>query len=461
MPRSSAWNQGVARGSSSAGATPRGPSSDDRGWVRHAVQRGRASLPDVPPESLLAKGGRDRHGASTGPRGAAGSDASLPGARKRAAASARVADVLAAIERFAPLALAAEWDNVGLLAGRPEAPARKALLAIDLTDAVAQEALRSGADLLLIYHPPIFKGIRSITAQAECPTALLPELLGASTSIVALHTALDAAVGGTNDLLLDAFATVTRTPLEPLWRDSAKYKLVVFVPADGAERLREGLAAAGAGVIGHYDHCSFESSGAGTFRGDETTNPAVGQRGQLERAAETRLEMVVPAGRLADAVRAVYANHAYEEPAFDIYPLRQPADRGRTGMGRVARLRQPTRGQRLLAQLAQRVDLANASVVGDLRRSFSAVAAAAGSFGVRSFRDPDCLYLTGEFKHHDALDLLKRGITAVHLGHYESERPLLAYVAAQLQRQVPGLKVRVARADRSPFTPVPASQGRA
>src|SRR5512140_1804848 len=117
-----------------------------------------------------------------------------------------VANVLAALNEIAPFELAAEWDNVGLLAGRPEWPARRGLLAIDLTDAVAREALAMGAELLVLYHPPIFKGIRAVTPAATGPTTLLPDLLAARTALIALHTALDAAVGGTNDVLLDCVA---------------------------------------------------------------------------------------------------------------------------------------------------------------------------------------------------------------------------------------------------------------
>src|SRR5437870_1585878 len=115
----------------------------------------------------------------------------------------RVDDVLAAVNEIAPPGLAAAWDNVGLLAGQLEWPGQRALLAIDLTDAVAREALRSRTDVLVVYHPPIFRGVRRISQQAESPTGMLPELLAARTSILAMHTALDAAGGGTNDVLLD------------------------------------------------------------------------------------------------------------------------------------------------------------------------------------------------------------------------------------------------------------------
>lgn len=368
-----------------------------------------------------------------------------------------VADVYNALNAIAPFEYAGEWDNVGLLAGRREWPAKKVLLAIDLTDAVAREALAKRVDALVVYHPPIFKGIRAITDKADAPTGLLPDLLAARISILALHSALDAAAGGTNDILLDVFEPVSRYPLEPLMRDSRQYKLAVFTPAAEVGKLRRALSDAGAGVIGHYAECGFELSGHGTFRGDETTNPAVGRKQVLESVDEIRLEMVVPAARLGEVVRALYTNHSYEEPAFDLYPTRQVAGRGAVGGARVGVLEKPQRGTDLIRQISTRVDLSCAMVVGDLKRPFQSVTAAAGSFGVKAFRDPASLALTGEFKHHDALELLRRGVTAVCLGHYASERPLLDVVCAKLIDRVRGLRATVARVDGSPFKPVRAS----
>lgn len=364
------------------------------------------------------------------------------------------ADLYAALDEIAPFAHAADWDNVGLLAGWMDSPVRAGLLAIDVTDGVADEAIRKRVDVLIAYHPPIFKGIHSVTADAAAPTRLLPDLLAARISIIALHTALDVAVGGTNDVLLDAFELRARYPLEDPLTATRTYKLVVFVPPAEVDALRGALASAGAGVIGHYDNCSYELAGRGTFRGDESTNPTVGRKLRLEYADETRLEMVVPQRQLGPVIRALYANHSYEEPAFDVYPLHQPVGRGQVGLGRVGVLKKPTRGSRLMHQLAPRVDLSAATVVGSLARPFQRVVAAAGAFGVDSFRDPDTLVLTGEFKHHDALALERRGVTAVHIGHYASERPMLNVLRQKLAARFRGARFSIARSGRSPLKPL-------
>jgi dinuclear metal center YbgI/SA1388 family protein len=374
--------------------------------------------------------------------------------KPRRAPPATVAEAYAALDGLAPFAGAEDWDNVGLLAGRSEWPAARVLIALDLTDAVAREALRKQVNVLVVYHPPIFKGTRVVTPQAEGPTSLLPDLLAARTAILATHTAFDVAVGGTNDLLLDLFEPITRRPLEAAPGASDDLKLVVFAPAAEVGRLRRALAAAGAGVIGHYAECSFELSGRGTFRGDETTRPAVGRRQVLETVDEVRMEMVVPGRRVAAVVRALYATHSYEEPAFDLYPLQQAAGRGQVGLGRVGELRRPQRGTTLARRLGRRVDLSVATSVGDLRRSFRSVAAGAGALGGARFRDPDSLVLTGELKHHEALALLRRGMTAICLGHYASEQLVLESLRTRLRGRLPGVRIAISRSDRSPFQPI-------
>lgn len=380
---------------------------------------------------------------------------SRDGRRARSAGAATAAALLQALNEIAPLRYAPDWDNVGLLAGRGEWRVRRVLLAIDLTDAVAREALDGRFDAVLAYHPPIFKGIRRVTPDGEGPTTLLADLLAQRVSVLAVHTALDLAVGGTNDVLLDRFDPVSRRPLEPLVEQGPTYKLVVFVPPQQADGLRAALSAAGAGVIGHYSECSFGLRGAGTFRGDETTRPTVGRRQTLETVDELRMEMVVPRGRLADVVRALYASHSYEEPAFDLYPLHELPRRGSMGWGRVGSLRRPRTGHELIAMIREQVDLSVAVVVGDLSRSFASVTVAVGSPGVGNLRDPASLVLLGECKHHDALQLVRRGVTAVCLGHDRSERAGLRALAERLAQRLAGVAFVQARSDVPVAQPLP------
>jgi hypothetical protein len=98
-------------------------------------------------------------------------------------------------------------------------------------------------------------------------------------------------------------------------------KLVVFVPEESLDLVRDALFAAGAGRIGDYERCSWYTAGTGTFHGGEGSDPTIGERGREERVPELRLETVYPAEREEDVVRALREAHPYEEPAFDLYPL--------------------------------------------------------------------------------------------------------------------------------------------
>lgn len=373
---------------------------------------------------------------------------------KRNSGGPTVGALYTALGEIAPWSGAADWDNVGLLVGSPDWPARRILTALDLTDAVAREALRKKIDALVLYHPPIFKPIRGLTPDTPGPTSLLPELATARVALLATHTAFDAATGGANDLLLDLLKPVRRYPLMPEEGESDEYKLAVFAPRADVERLRRGLSEAGAGVIGHYLQCSFESEGRGTFFGDETANPAVGRKRTLETVAEVKLEMVAPRRRLGAIVRALYENHSYEEPAFDVYPLHRIGGRGRSGMGRIGEFQRRTTGHELVKRLAEGVDLSLATVVGALDRGFQSVAVAVGAFGAEHFHSPDCLAITGELKHHEALLLIRRGVSALCLGHYASERLVLPGLRERLRKTLKTVKIAIANADRSPFRPL-------
>ncbi|NBC10504.1 MAG: Nif3-like dinuclear metal center hexameric protein, partial [Planctomycetes bacterium] len=238
---------------------------------------------------------------------------------------ARLGAVIDVIESLAPPTLAEPWDKTGLQVGDPTQAVSRALVCIDLTEPVLAEAARRKAELIVAYHPVIFSPLTQLTATHWKQRVLL-DAVRKGIAVYCPHTALDAAVGGVNDWLADGLGKGARRPIQPTaWPGSGgNYKLVTFVPPDVADGVRDALSEAGAGVIGHYRRCSFNLAGHGTFQGDETTNPAVGEAGRLEQVEELRMEMVVPRAELAAVVEALYASHPYEEPAFDVYQTVPP-----------------------------------------------------------------------------------------------------------------------------------------
>ncbi len=241
----------------------------------------------------------------------------------------KLSDLIAAMEEIASTKYAESWDNVGLLAGDPAQDVSKVMLTIDYTLAVAEEARRENCDAVISYHPPIFEAIKRVTAPS-----LIFDAIRRGVAIYSPHTALDVAEGGTNDFLADVLGMTERGPLKVAATKASQYKLATFVPEEAVERVSEAMFAAGAGRIGAYSACSFRSAGTGTFLGDESTNPAVGKKGVMERQPEIRVETVVPISAIDAVIRALRDSHPYEEPAFDLNQLAAAPDG--VGIGRVA-----------------------------------------------------------------------------------------------------------------------------
>ena len=340
---------------------------------------------------------------------------------------ATVQTILNCVDRLAPFRLAEEWDNVGLLLGDAARPVRRLLVCLDVTEAVCDEAERTGAEVILAHHPLIFEGVRRLTADTPAGR-LAVRLLGQGRAVIAAHTNLDSAQGGLCDILA---GMLDLADLEPLQAAPAakRFKVVVFVPEAHLDAVRAAAFGAGAGHIGRYSECGFAAAGTGTFLPGEGTQPALGEAGQPTRAAELRFETVVDADRLGAVVAAVARAHPYEEPAIDAYPLHAPPPG--LGIGRVGRPKKSSTLAQLADNLKERAGLQTVGIAGrpECAPERVAVVTGAGSGLVEAVAAAGCqAYVTGELKYHEVLDLSARGIGLVLGGHYATERvPLDAW----------------------------------
>ena len=367
----------------------------------------------------------------------------------------RIADFASAMDEFAPTALAQEWDNVGLLAGSLNATFEKALYCIDLTPAVAQEAVEQQVHVVMAYHPPIFKPLKRITGETTHDCFPLFQCLSHGIAVYSTHTALDAATGGTNDILAAACGMTERQPLEHVPAPGPdRFKLTVFVPHADIQGVSQAMFDAGAGVIGDYDSCSFRVEGTGSFRGNESTNPAVGKKEQFEEVGEARLEVVVPKARLAAVVDAMIVSHPYEEPAYDIYGLTPPPIRG---IGRVGKLPDGSTVASVARRLRDACHAACVQFVGKAEAPVRRGIIVVGSAGRMPFQvglGSGDVVITGEIRHHDALAFQTAGAAAIALNHWTSERPALAALMEGITKKLPGTTHIVSEADCEVFTPL-------
>jgi dinuclear metal center YbgI/SA1388 family protein len=360
-----------------------------------------------------------------------------------------VAEFAASLERFAPCATAAEWDNVGLLLGDPAANVSRVMTCLTLTPDVSAEAVREGAHLVVSHHPVLFRGAKKLTATNSDGQAVLP-LLRAGVAVYSPHTAFDNCAGGINDGLCARLGVVNAVPLRPR-EANRQCKLVVFVPDSDLQKVSDAVFAAGAGVIGQYNECSYRLAGTGTFFGTDSTNPTVGQKGRREEVSEWRFEVVVPEHLVSNVVAAVRKAHSYEEPAFDVYPLK-PGTSG--GEGRLGELSQPATLGELAKRAKDSLGAAVVQIVGDPARPVRTVAlacGAAGEFLSDAIKRKADVFLTGEVRFHDALTARGANVALILPGHYATERPAIEDLATKLAAAFPGTTAWPSRDERDPL----------
>ncbi|MEM7627107.1 MAG: Nif3-like dinuclear metal center hexameric protein [Planctomycetota bacterium] len=367
----------------------------------------------------------------------------------------KLTEVLEGLRQIAPEWLAESWDKVGLHMGDPDQDVTSGLLCIDLTEAVVAEAVEQGCELVVAYHPPIFRPLERLTDDGPWTQRRILAAARANLAVYSPHTALDAAEHGVCDWMCSYIADSNGqgVPIAPKARGRDEFKLVVFVPETHEVAVREAMAAAGAGGIGNYRECSFSAPGVGGFRPVDGANPAVGEVGQRAEVAERRLEMLVPGPRLAAVLLELRGVHPYEEPAYDLFRLEPEPDVGHeaVGAGRLLTLTQPIGPDELadgLAELPETVIKVGHQGVERIKT----VAVCPGAGG-SLFEGVDAdAYVTGEMQHHQVLDLVERGRVVVLLGHTASERPYLPVYRALIERTPAGaVEWRVSEADQAPL----------
>lgn len=348
--------------------------------------------------------------------------------------STRLADVIAVLDDAYPPALAESWDSVGLVCGDPTDEVTNVVVAVDATAAVVEDAIASGAQLLLVHHPLLLRGADSVAANTP-KGALIHKLIKAGCALFSAHTNADSADPGVSDALAEAIGLRVSGPIAPKTADPLD-KWVVLVPEADAPSLQRAMFDAGAGQIGNYRDCSWQVAGTGQFLPGNGATPRLGTVGDLERVTESRIEVIAPTRLRSHILSAVLAAHPYEEPAFDILvPASLPTSRG---LGRVGELDHPITLREFTAQVARSLPATEWGVrsAGDPHRLIRTVAVCGGSGD--SYLDAVTrlgvdAYVTADLRHHPADEHLRRGGPAlVDVAHWASEQPWCAQAKAVL-----------------------------
>ncbi|MGD0622641.1 MAG: Nif3-like dinuclear metal center hexameric protein [Thermacetogeniaceae bacterium] len=363
--------------------------------------------------------------------------------------------VIGWLEEWAPPLLAEDGDNIGLQVGSRGTEIERVLVTLEVTTEVISEAVKEKAQLIVSHHPLIRDPLARLDYESF-PASLAVRLVESRIHFYAAHTNMDAAPGGVNDLLAERLGLTGVSVLRPAPQEKL-YKLAVFIPRGHEDEVRQAICNAGAGWIGNYDECTFQVGGTGTFRPLPGTHPFLGRIGVLERAEESRLETVVPETRLRAVIGAMLAAHPYEEVAYDLYPIKNQAP-CKTGLGRVGRLPDPKPLRAFAEQVGDALGLQAVRLAGDPERPISAVALCGGgamSLLKRAIEAGADVYVTGDVKHHDALNAIGQGIAVIDAGHHATEKIIVPAMAAYLTEKAAAagaqLDVIVSQVNTDPF----------
>ena len=355
------------------------------------------------------------------------------------------------MEAWAPTWTAWERDNVGLQLGDATRRVRRIGIALDITEEVVDEAIRRKTDLLVSHHPLFFHPPRTITSEDRIG-ALALRLLENKIAVYSAHTNLDSTEGGVNTTLAKALGLTDVRFLSPL--TGALVKLAVFVPVGHTDVVHRALSENGAGIIGTYTGCSFNTPGIGTFTAGEGSNPYIGTTGRLETAEEIKVEAVVPRALLSRIVRAVRTVHPYDEMAYDVYPVENPDPT--YGMGAIGTLARSLTLPSFLRIVKKAVGATHLRVSGSPRSVRTvAVCGGSGSDLISRARSAGAdVFVTGDVKYH-AHQESSRHFAIVDAGHWETEHLVLPEIARRLrlamkQRRAAG-QVYVTRTHTNPM----------
>ncbi|MEO5778066.1 MAG: Nif3-like dinuclear metal center hexameric protein, partial [Flavobacterium sp.] len=350
----------------------------------------------------------------------------------------KIKEILSILEEMAPLAYAEDFDNVGLLVGNQENESKGILVCHDALENVIDEAVAKKCNLVVCFHPIIFSGLKKITGKNYVERAVLKAIKN-DIAIYAVHTALDNHKDGVNKIFSNALGLTNTKILVP--KQNFIQKLVTYTVPKNAYVLRNALFAAGAGTIGNYDNCSFNSEGFSTYLGNEESNPTVGIKGELTQTDEIKIEVVFEKHLQSKMVKALFANHVYEEVAYEIYDTQNKHQN--IGLGMIGELEKPMSETEFLAFVKDKMQC------GGIRHSALrgkpiqkvAVLGGSGSFAIKNaiLENAD-VFLTADLKYHNFYEA-ENQIVLADIGHFESERFTKNYIVDFLKKKIPNFAV--------------------
>tara|TARA_R110002033_G_scaffold33214_9_gene70511 strand:+ start:9702 stop:10796 length:1095 start_codon:yes stop_codon:yes gene_type:complete len=359
----------------------------------------------------------------------------------------KIKEILTVLEEMAPLAYAEDFDNVGLLVGDQNQDATGVLVCHDALENVIDEAIAKNCNLVVCFHPILFAGLKKITGKNYVERAVIKAIRN-DIAIFAIHTALDNHQDGVNKIFCDALGLKNTSVLIP--KQNFIRKLITFTTPENAEQVRQALFNAGAGRIGNYNDCSFSSTGIGSYRGNEKSNPVIGKQFENVQTNEVKIEVTFEKYLESKILKALFDSHIYEEVAYEIYELQNTHQN--IGLGMLGTFEEPIEEEAFLQLVKDKM------IAGGIRHSVYtgkkikkvAVLGGSGSYAIKNaiMAGADA-FLTADLKYHQFYEAENQLLLA-DIGHFESERYTKNYIVDFLRKKILNFAIVLSEENTNP-----------
>lgn len=359
----------------------------------------------------------------------------------------KLQQIISVLEEMAPTAYAEDFDNVGLLVGNSNQEISGILVCHDALENVIDEAISANCNLVVCFHPIIFSGIKKITGKNYVERAVIKAIKN-DIAIYAVHTGYDNHKDGVNKIICDSLGI--KNPKILVEKENFIYKLVTYVPTQNAEALRDMLFEAGAGSIGNYDHCSFNSVGKGTYRGNGDSNPVIGKKHEYVEAEEVKIEVTFEKYLQHKILKTLSENHPYEEVAYEVSQTSNKHQQ--IGLGMIGELEEAQDEEAFLLFVKQKMEAGGIRHSEFLNKKVKRIAVLGGSgaFSIATAlaKGADVL-ITADLKYHDFFQAENK-ILLADIGHFESERFTKNKIVDYLTKKIPNFAIVLSKENTNP-----------
>lgn len=359
----------------------------------------------------------------------------------------KIKEIITILEEMAPLAYAEDFDNVGLLVGNSNDKATGILVCHDALESVIDEAVAKKCNLVVCFHPILFSGIKKITGKNYVEKTIIKAIRN-DIAIYAVHTALDNHQQGVNKIFCDHLGLKNTKILIP--KQHFIKKLVTYTIPENADKVRNALFEAGAGTIGNYDNCSFNTNGIGTYKGNESSNPVIGKKEKLTITDEIRIEVLFEKHLENKILKALFTSHIYEEVAYELYTLTNVHQN--IGLGMIGDLEKPMSENDFLSFVKEKMQTGGIRHSAFLNKPITRVAVlgGSGSFAIQNAIQAGAdAFLTADLKYHQFYEAENRLLLA-DIGHFESERYTKNYIVSYLTKKILNFAIILSEENTNP-----------